>query len=232
MNSSLNEIIKKQLTKQIRTADNITPNSITDNLCFFGNLGFINIVLNEEEFNNSLNLNQLNTIRLYGLLNRVIANLFKKHRNFMTLRNNGNQIVGFFNLKEELDYNLIFELATMINSYRKEWLEGLDESKQATFSFSIEVGFRNNGYILSSNNPTAKLFKKEEKILEDYLYYVTPQLNSDYLETKNNSFLVDETIVINLKDNYRKMCLLSENNLYKYESEARATFTSNFQWEK
>lgn len=172
MNQSLNETIKAALNKHVKTADNITYNSVDDHLAFMGKVGYINLVLDDAQMQSSCREHNLNFIKLYNLMNQVVVNLFKKHRNFLTMRSHHNSIIGYFNLREDIDYNLLFELATMINAYRLDWSHGLSEYNQVNLPFSLYVGFRPEAVVSASGCGSKSFFKKEHPLIEDYLIFL------------------------------------------------------------
>ena len=226
MNSKLNEKILNQVSKKLKVVPNIRTSNFADNLAFKGKVAIITIDLNSEDIKQSLSIDELKTLRLYRLFNSIIVKLFAKHRNYMTMRSNSYELVGLINLAEDIDFNLTFELMTMLNSFRQEWNDAMKEMKFNLWNINLSVNVLENAYICESLKEGLQFLKKDDTHLENELILI----NSSNKPNSFNptSFYVDKSLVEKLKTNYQAMCIEFDDEFNT--SEAKASFTDKFEW--
>ena len=226
MNSKLNEKIKSQISKKTKFEANIRTSHLTDSVVYNGKVGLVVIDLNSDIINDSMKINSQQTIRLYRLFNNIVAKLFSKHRNYMTMRSNSFNLIGLINSAETIDYNLCFELMTMLNSFRQEWNESLKDHNIKTWEINLSLEIVDNTFITENIKEGLTIFKKDETHLENELILMNWMPKK--LKFNPESFYISSNFIDFLKDKYQQMCVHSSEDFKT--SEAKASFTDKFEW--
>lgn len=230
MNNNLWEKVKSKTKKPVKFESNIRPSHLSTSLAFKGIVGKIFLCLDFPSFKELCQKNQAEGIRIYQTFNSITCKLFKKHRNFMTMRSVNNKIIGYFNLAEIVDYNQLFELGTMFNAFRSEFNAVLKQMFNAEIRFNIYLSSVQDAYIMHAEKDSSFFAKKDDEDLEDTLIFFEPEdIHWDF-DFDNQLFYLNEVLFAQIKTDYQKMCNQISPMTNSYSSTAKASISEKFEW--
>lgn len=230
MNNNLSEKLKSKVKKGLKFDQRIRASHLNSNLAFKGTVGKIFLCLDYDSFHNLIQINESAGIRAYQVFNSIACKLFKKHRNFMTMRSVNNKITGYFNLIEPIDYNQIFELATMFNAFRTEFNECLEAMFHQTIRFNIYLSSVDDGYIMNAEKDSSFFAKKDDEDLENVLFFFEPETPHWCFDFDDQLFYLGSNIYNQIKYDYQQMCNTITDCKTPYSSVAKASFNDKFEW--